>query len=166
MLGKFIIHRVASWAGSWFPPKGEFFRESTQDRTTVFLSPSLGGNITSLCHILYPSRPQGEGMTQGHIHQVAGIIVAYLRGFLPQAVSSWKGELQCITLNRRAFLWRWGVAQRKFHAPNARSSRPGGINKMIKLKFKGATTHCLDPCSSDGRLVLLLPCFHWKYSNN
>ena len=106
LLGKFIIHRVASWAGSRFPPQGELFRESTQDRTTVFLSPNLGGNITSLCHILYPSGPQGEGMTQGHIHQVAGIIVAYLRGFLPQAVSSWKGELQCRSLNRRAFLWR------------------------------------------------------------
>lgn len=105
-------------------------------------------------------------MTQGHIHQVGGVIVAYLRGFLPQAMSSWKGELQCRTLNRRAFLWRWGVAQGMFHPPNARSSRPGGINKMIKLKFKGATTYCLDPWSSGGRLVLLLPCFHWKQPNN
>lgn len=39
-LGKFIIQRAASWAGSWFPPKGEFFQERAPKTEQQPLYPS------------------------------------------------------------------------------------------------------------------------------
>lgn len=154
-LRKFIIHTgsIPGPAAGFLP--GWVFQERAPKTEQQSWYPSaLEGNV--LITLSCPTSVSLKGgTTQGHIHQAAGITRLPLKAFCLN-LGSWKGKLQCRTLDRRAFLWRWGAAQRMFH-PQMHKQQTRRNKQGDYIEVSQEQQPFLQSCSSNGRHAYSFP---------